>query len=84
MKERGYSRRFYTEFYDHTLASARIIVPLVVDLLHPGSVVDVGCGCGPSSWHSSSRESKTSSGWTATGCLGTCSCFPGNASSGPT
>ncbi len=41
-----YSARFYSEFHRYTLESAKVIVPLVVDLLHPGSVVDVGCGRG--------------------------------------
>lgn len=31
---------------DANLASARVVVPLVIDLVHPTSVVDVGCGRG--------------------------------------
>lgn len=41
-----YSNWFYTEFHEHTMESARVIVPLVIDLIHPKSVVDVGCGVG--------------------------------------
>ena len=42
----------YDELFDHwtdrSIASARVVVPIVVDLLKPKSVVDVGCGLG--SW----------------------------------
>jgi hypothetical protein len=31
----------------HSLRSARAVVPIVVDLVHPESVVDVGCGQAP-------------------------------------
>lgn len=45
-------------FYDNqrrgSLLSARTVVPLVVEYLHPSSVVDVGCGVG--TWLSVFRE----------------------------
>jgi hypothetical protein len=37
------------ELQDRTRRSAEIIVPLVMELAHPDSVVDVGCGLGTSS-----------------------------------
>jgi SAM-dependent methyltransferase len=45
---RDYTRTFYEELRSGAKRSAEVIVPLVVDLLHPRSVVDVGCGDG--SW----------------------------------
>jgi len=44
----AYTNWFYTEFHENTVESARTIVPLVIDLIHPRSVVDVGCGVGAS------------------------------------
>lgn len=42
-----YDREFYSLLNESSLNSARVIVPLVIDLLGlPGSVVDVGCGAG--------------------------------------
>jgi SAM-dependent methyltransferase len=41
-----YSPAFYRQFDDETSRSARVCVPLIVDLLHPRCVVDVGCGMG--------------------------------------
>lgn len=41
-----YSPDWYAKFQENTLASARIVVPLVIDLVRPASVVDVGCGTG--------------------------------------
>lgn len=41
-----YPRSFYEAIQDNTMVSAKKIVPLVIDLLHPESVVDVGCGVG--------------------------------------
>ena len=37
-----------------SLQSARVVVPLLMDLLHPSSVIDVGCGGG--SWLRAFRE----------------------------
>ena len=51
MGESGYDREFFEGFHDSALykgvrSSADAVVPLVVQLLHPRSVVDVGCGTG--------------------------------------
>jgi SAM-dependent methyltransferase len=43
---RLYSHAFYAELSMTARRSAREIVPLVLELLHPRSVVDVGCGTG--------------------------------------
>lgn len=40
-----YDAKFYREL-DATRESAREILPIVIELLHPGSIVDVGCGAG--------------------------------------
>ena len=41
-----YTDTFYKEMENTNLASARAVVPLVMDLVHPHSIVDVGCGRG--------------------------------------
>lgn len=41
-----YSEQFYQAHQDGARRSARVIAPLVVELLRPKSVVDVGCGVG--------------------------------------
>lgn len=41
-----YTTRFYQKDLDVVLRSARQIVPLVMELVSPQSVVDVGCGIG--------------------------------------
>lgn len=41
-----YTEAFYAETQDSVLASARIIVPLILDLVAPKSIIDVGCGRG--------------------------------------
>src|SRR5262245_32105662 len=41
-----YPRAFYDDLERQSGASAERVVPLVIDLLHPQSVVDVGCGTG--------------------------------------
>lgn len=41
-----YSRHFYSEFHKNTLEASRVIVPMVIELVHPESVIDVGCGWG--------------------------------------
>jgi len=41
-----YTEDFYQRRRERTLRSAREVVPLVLDLLHPRSVVDVGCADG--------------------------------------
>ena len=46
MSERPYRRESYTGWMDGSLRSARRVVPVVLELLRPRSVVDVGCGLG--------------------------------------
>ena len=48
MMESGshYDDGFYAAQREGSLLSARSIVPLVIECLHPSSVVDVGCGVG--------------------------------------
>jgi SAM-dependent methyltransferase len=49
-----YTGEFYERHRDASLRSARAVVPLVVALVRPQSVVDVGCGIG--AWLSVFRE----------------------------
>lgn len=42
----SYSKKFYDEMKDTNLVSARAVVPLIVRLVQPKSVIDVGCGTG--------------------------------------
>lgn len=41
-----YSKQFFDDENRDSFLAARIIVPLIIDLLHPASVLDVGCGVG--------------------------------------
>ena len=41
-----YNNRFYANTKRATVNSAEALVPLIIDLLHPKSVVDVGCAAG--------------------------------------
>jgi SAM-dependent methyltransferase len=41
-----YNRKFFAEQREQGLRSARVVVPLIVEMLQPHSVVDVGCGVG--------------------------------------
>jgi hypothetical protein len=41
-----YSTKFYEERHSGSLRSARTVVPTVLELLQPRSIVDVGCGDG--------------------------------------
>jgi SAM-dependent methyltransferase len=41
-----YTEQFYTDQQAGSLRSAREVVPLILDMLKPRSVVDVGCGVG--------------------------------------
>lgn len=50
-----YSHDFYEKNREGIRKSAKVIVPLVLDLLKPASVVDVGCG--PGTWLSVFHES---------------------------
>lgn len=43
----AYSSEFYKEQFDGSKRSAAIVVPLVLSLARPRSVVDVGCGLAP-------------------------------------
>ena len=49
-----YDEQFYREQCEASLRSAREIVPLVLELIRPRSVIDVGCGVG--AWLSVFRE----------------------------
>src|SRR2546421_7891828 len=47
MKEaQVYTSEFFQYFHSESNRSARVVVPLVLELYRPGSVVDVGCGLG--------------------------------------
>lgn len=41
-----YDQKFYDEIEPDALRSARVIVPIVMELLNPSTVLDVGCGTG--------------------------------------
>jgi len=41
-----YDRAFFDDLHARVYRSARAIVPLVLDVLHPASVIDIGCGTG--------------------------------------
>ena len=43
---RGYSEDFFAKEAEPSSTSAAEVVPYLVDLLDPRSIVDVGCGCG--------------------------------------
>ncbi len=43
-QSRSYDGQFYQDQMEGSRASAQIIVPIVIDLVNPTSVVDVGCG----------------------------------------
>jgi len=43
---KGYDNSFYEEFKNSSRLSASVVVPLVMGLIKPISVVDVGCGIG--------------------------------------
>jgi SAM-dependent methyltransferase len=49
-----YTNEFYAEFREGAQRSARVVVPLVMELAEPKSVVDFGCGTG--AWLSVFRE----------------------------
>jgi SAM-dependent methyltransferase len=46
MSEQPFGSGFFTAYVEGALRSARVVVPLVRELLDPRSVVDVGCGTG--------------------------------------
>jgi len=43
-----YSQEFYNTQFQTSIRSAKVIIPLILDLIEPKSVLDVGCGVG--SW----------------------------------
>jgi cyclopropane fatty-acyl-phospholipid synthase-like methyltransferase len=49
-----YTKSFYKKHQDQSRRSAKEVVPLVVDLIQPKHVIDVGCGIG--TWLSVFRE----------------------------
>lgn len=49
-----YTESFYKQQRDRSRRSAKEVVPLVLDLIHPRSVIDVGCGVG--TWLSVFKE----------------------------
>jgi SAM-dependent methyltransferase len=49
-----YTTSFYERQSNETYRSAEVIVPLLLDLVHPQSVIDVGCGTG--TWLRTFRE----------------------------
>lgn len=49
-----YSEDFYRALRESATRSARRVVPLIVELVEPGGVIDVGCGLG--TWLSAFRE----------------------------
>jgi cyclopropane fatty-acyl-phospholipid synthase-like methyltransferase len=54
MPERPYTNHFFEELHDGSYRSAREIIPLVLELVQPSSVIDVGCGAG--TWLSVCKE----------------------------
>lgn len=42
----NYTNQFFASIKDGAIKSAEKIVPIVMDLLHPQSVIDIGCGTG--------------------------------------
>lgn len=49
-----YDSQFYEAQVDGSLRSARIVAPIVCNLVRPSSVVDLGCGCG--TWLAAFKE----------------------------
>jgi hypothetical protein len=50
----NYSFEFFDEIGQESLSSAKVVVPLALDLLHPSSIVDIGCATG--AWLSVFRD----------------------------
>ena len=50
----SYTKDFYKELQEGSKRSAKVIVPFVIELIRPASVVDVGCGLG--TWLSVFKE----------------------------
>lgn len=49
-----YDRAFFEQIADESLPSARIVVPMIMDLARPKSVIDLGCG--PGAWLRAFKE----------------------------
>jgi trans-aconitate methyltransferase len=43
---KDYNRAFFRALNGRRSRSAEVIVPLIIDLLNPCSVIDIGCGTG--------------------------------------
>ncbi|MFG2803777.1 class I SAM-dependent methyltransferase [Streptomyces pseudovenezuelae] len=41
-----YTREFYNQYLPGVERSAKVVVPMMIDLIRPRSVIDVGCGVG--------------------------------------
>ena len=41
-----YTKYFFKDIQDGSMQSAREIVPIIMEILHPRSVIDIGCGVG--------------------------------------
>lgn len=54
VEENSYTDSFFASIQQSSLDSAKEIVPLVIELLQPNSVIDVGCGLG--TWLSVFKE----------------------------
>ena len=54
MEEKIYSKKFYENQEKSSLQSAKEVVPIILRLINPKSVVDVGCGIG--TWLSVFKE----------------------------
>jgi len=52
--EAPYSTDFFKKIESGSVASARVVIPVLLDLLRPHSVVDIGCGAG--AWLSVVRQ----------------------------
>ena len=46
MRRTRYSEQFFSDLTETTRTSAEVIVPLVIELVAPSSVIDLGCGVG--------------------------------------
>lgn len=47
LSEMSYTPEYYAELRHESISSARQILPIILDVLAPTSIVDVGCGTGP-------------------------------------
>lgn len=46
MSNKSYDNNYYIERYERTKIAAEIIVPIIIDLFNPSSVIDYGCANG--------------------------------------